>query len=70
MKRSMALLAGALLVACAKDAPAKPELTQRQKDSVVAASRIPGAQGVGAAQRVADSAAARRARIDSATQDH
>jgi hypothetical protein len=70
MKRSLLMLGAALLVGCGKEAPPKKELTQRQKDSVVAASRLPGAQGVGAAMRVSDSAAARRARIDSASQDH
>jgi hypothetical protein len=70
MKLPCLLLGAVILVGCGKEPPAKPELTQRQKDSVVAASRIPGAQGVGAAMRVADSAAARRARIDSAAQDH
>jgi hypothetical protein len=70
MKLPLLAVTIVLLGGCSKDAPARKELTQRQKDSVVAASRIPGAQGVGAAQRVADSAAARRARIDSAAQDH
>lgn len=41
------------------------EVTQRQRDSAVAASRLPGAQGVGRAIRVQDSAAARAARLDS-----
>lgn len=34
-------------------------LTQRQKDSILAQSKIPGARGVGTAQRAADSIAAR-----------
>ena len=34
-------------------------LTQRQKDSLLAASSIPGAQAVGAAIRAADSTSAR-----------
>ncbi|HXF95832.1 MAG TPA: hypothetical protein VNI61_06980 [Gemmatimonadales bacterium] len=34
-------------------------LTQRQRDSILAESRIPGARGVGKAMRVADSASAR-----------
>jgi hypothetical protein len=45
-----------------KQAAKQPELTQRQKDSVIGASRLPGAQGVRRALQVADSAAARRAR--------
>jgi len=34
-------------------------LTQRQKDSILAQSRIPGAAGVGRAMRAADSTSAR-----------
>ena len=34
-------------------------LTQRQKDSILAQSKIPGAAGVGAAMRAADSTSAR-----------
>lgn len=60
-----------LLLGCGGEKPAaKPPLTERQKDSVIGASKLPGASGVSAAQRIADSAAARRARIDSASQDH
>lgn len=43
--------------------------TQRVRDSVVGASRLPGAAGVQGALDVADSAAARRAREDSAAAD-
>ena len=65
------LVLGVLLIgACSNQPPAKPALTQREKDSIVGASRLPGAAGVRGAQRVADSAAARRVRIDSASQDH
>ena len=49
--------------ACAGDdgreAAARAALTQRQRDSILAQSRIPGARGVGAAMRVADSIEAR-----------
>jgi hypothetical protein len=34
-------------------------LTERQRDSMLAGSRIPGARGVGTAHNVADSASAR-----------
>jgi len=34
-------------------------LTQRQRDSILAQSKIPGARGVGTAMRVADSTSAR-----------
>jgi hypothetical protein len=40
--------------------------TQRERDSVLGASRLPGAQGVRGALRASDSAAARNARLDSA----
>ena len=40
-------------------------LTQRQRDSVIGASRLPGAQGIHKAQAQQDSAKARQARIDS-----
>jgi hypothetical protein len=40
--------------------------TQRERDSVLGASRLPGAAGVRGALRVSDSAAARRAVEDSA----
>jgi hypothetical protein len=52
-------------VACgSSDSPPKSTvnrdtLTQRQKDSILAQSRIPGASGVGKAMRVADSTSAR-----------
>jgi hypothetical protein len=44
-------------------------LTQRQKDSILANSRIPGASGVGRAMRAADSASARALRADSVARD-
>jgi hypothetical protein len=48
------------------DTPAvNAELTQRERDSLLAQSGIPGAAGVGAAQRAADAANARLRRADS-----
>lgn len=41
------------------------KLTQRQRDSVIGASKIPGARGIQKAQRAQDSAAAQAARLDS-----
>jgi hypothetical protein len=57
-----------LLGACGGDKTDenKPQLTEREKDSVLAGSRIPGAKAVGRAMTSADSAAARQARLDSA----
>lgn len=40
-------------------------LTQRQRDSILSESSIPGAGGVGRALDVADSAAARQSAMDS-----
>lgn len=40
-------------------------LTRRQRDSVLGASRLPGARGIRGALTAQDSAAARNARVDS-----
>ncbi len=40
-------------------------LSQRQRDSLVAESDLPGARAVGKALSISDSAAARAARLDS-----
>ena len=60
----------ALLAACSESKPAKSaadgdSLTERQRDSILAQSRIPGASGVGSAMRAADSASARVRATDS-----
>ena len=66
IRLALALLALGV-VACTKDeAQKKQELTQREKDSVLAGSQIPGAKAVNKALKTADSAAARQARLDSA----
>ncbi|MDP3775462.1 MAG: hypothetical protein Q8Q85_14480 [Gemmatimonadales bacterium] len=58
-----------LVAACGKsDAPRMQNadtLTQRQRDSVIGASGLPGAQGISKAQAAQDSANARTARADS-----
>ncbi|HMJ19868.1 MAG TPA: hypothetical protein VK478_15895 [Gemmatimonadaceae bacterium] len=55
------------ITACGKDEPdARRDLTQREKDSILGASQIPGAKAVKRAMTSADSAAARQARLDSA----
>ena len=70
--RSHLLLAASavVLVACAdtnsKPANKRDTMTQRQKDSVLGQSGLPGAQGVTAALKAADSLNARRRRQDSA----
>jgi len=68
MKTPLVVLAF-MLAACGtagSDAPAvDADLTQRQRDSILAQSRIPGAAAVGAAQRAADAVEARVRRADS-----
>jgi hypothetical protein len=65
MIRSAVAAALALLGACggsdgrSQQAVNRDTLTQRQKDSILAQSRIPGAAGVGRAMRAADSTSAR-----------
>ena len=52
-----------LLAACggkpARSAADTDSLTERQRDSILAQSRIPGASGVGRAMKAADSTSAR-----------
>ena len=56
------------LSACAKaERPARTPadtLSQRQRDSTLGASKVPGARGVQGALRAQDSAAARNSEID------
>lgn len=59
-----------LVAACAgndTNANRRDTMTQRQRDSVLAQSGLPGAHGVGKALNAADSAKARQAQLDSAT---
>jgi hypothetical protein len=59
-----------LLGACGGSARQKPLTTQQERalDSTIGQSRLPGAAGVRGALRIADSAAARRNRLDSIAQ--
>jgi len=65
------LLAGCLIVlaACSSSSGGnnRDTMTQRQKDSVLGQSGIPGAQGVTKALRASDSAKAHQAQVDSAS---
>lgn len=68
----LTLLAAVLAVAACGGAPARHQaaaqhdtLTQRQRDSAIGASKLPGAHGITGAQRVADSVSAQSARLDS-----
>ncbi|HJQ11737.1 MAG TPA: hypothetical protein VJ840_11980 [Gemmatimonadaceae bacterium] len=55
------------LVACAQEQSTKSStMTERQKDSVIARSPIPGAKAVGKSMSVADSASARVNRLNTA----
>jgi hypothetical protein len=70
MRARSLTIALALLAACSggktdKSAAAGDSLTERQRDSILAQSRIPGASGVGKAMRAADSTNARIRATDS-----
>lgn len=73
MKRTLLLLVCLVVaIGCAGDAPeADPAtadtITQRQRDSVIGESGLPGAAGVRGALDASDAAAARAARLDSAS---
>jgi hypothetical protein len=56
-----------LLVAACSQRSAEPKKTgsQRERDSILGASTLPGARGVRGALGATDSAAARNARLDS-----
>jgi hypothetical protein len=69
LRMTAAALVSCVCLACASDdtgANRRDTMTQRQRDSVLAKSGIPGAQGVGKALNAADSAKARQAQLDSA----
>ena len=54
------------LCGCAREhAERRAPASERERDSTIGASGLPGAQGVRGALRVSDSAASRRAREDS-----
>lgn len=65
------LIAGALALAACAESPGidKPreEMSQRERDSTVALTRLPGSQVVGQALDVSDSEAARVRAMDSAS---
>ncbi len=64
------LTAATLALGCSggSSAAGRDSLSQRQRDSMIGASQLPGAQGVRGALRVSDSAAVRREREDTAGQ--
>jgi len=60
----------AFAIACGDAEPDKRAgLTQREKDSILGQSQIPGAKAVKTGMRNADSASARQARLDSADRE-
>lgn len=69
MRYGLVLLCVLLLSACTKTGrsgrAAADTLSERQRDSVLGASKVPGAPGIKGALRAQDSAAARNARLDS-----
>jgi hypothetical protein len=66
------LIALVLLLGCSSGPPRKSaaadSLTERQRDSILAQSKIPGARGVGAALRASDSISARVRAADTIAQ--
>ncbi len=72
-KRGITILGAAFCLASAactqESEQSRSTLTQREKDSILAGSQIPGARAVKKTMTTADSAAARQARIDSAQQN-
>ncbi|MFN2635696.1 MAG: hypothetical protein ABR585_01530 [Gemmatimonadaceae bacterium] len=70
MNRLIVIALVVVITACAKDDSANTaQRTQREKDSILAHSQIPGAKAVNKAFNTADSARARQARLDSAQQE-
>jgi len=69
MRTSAPTIVLVLLAACGgqsgKSGAAGDTLTERQRDSILAQSRIPGAAGVGRAMKAADSTSARIRATDS-----
>lgn len=65
--KQIALIAAMVtfVLACAGETPERTTRTQRERDSMFGSMPIPGTQGIRGALSVADSAAARSARIDS-----
>jgi uncharacterized protein YdeI (BOF family) len=71
IRRQCAVLAisAILFAGCARDEGGnnRDTMTQRQKDSVLGQSGLPGAQGVTKALRASDSVKAHQAQVDSAS---
>ena len=61
----MVAAAALLAVGCEKKVESKVELTERQRDSILALQPLPGASVVGSALKVSDKTAARASQVDS-----
>jgi len=73
MKSILGIVTVGFMLACgsgdADQTVNRDTLTQRQKDSILANSKIPNARAVGRAMTAADSASARALRADSVARD-
>jgi hypothetical protein len=70
MKSILLVVCAGVMLACGSGQSGQADtLTQRQKDSILANSKIPGARGVGSALRASDSVGARVQRSDSLASD-
>ena len=73
MKSILLVVSIGAMLGCGSDKSSKTvdrdTLTERQKDSILANSKIPGARGVGSALRASDSVGAHVQRVDSTASD-
>lgn len=73
MKSILLVVSLGFMLGCGSETSSKTvdrdTLTQRQKDSILANSKIPGARGVGSALRASDSVGAHVQRADSIASD-
>lgn len=73
MKAILLVVSIGVTLGCGSDTSSKTvnrdTLTERQKDSILANSKIPGARGVGSAMRASDSVGAHVQRVDSVASD-
>jgi hypothetical protein len=66
----MGLVVLSTLMGCGADhSERQAPRSERERDSAIGASRLPGAQGVGGALKAAGSAASRRAQEEAATRE-
>jgi hypothetical protein len=75
MKLTLFVVSICCITACGGDSDKSGQsvnrdtLTERQRDSILAGSKIPGARGVGSAMRAADSTSARIQQTDTVARD-